>query len=248
VSELSHKPVLQLFVGLCHPVWPGLVHSQRLLALLDLALGLVIGGGFLWLVVEVGKLLFGRRRMRQDEPVAMVLTPAGFTLPDEALVSWDELLVRERDRLVVMGRITALAGPGAADWQPLVDAGGEVTMTVDEAGLHVGDRALPFTGLTTCTMTTREWVEPREVMGMGDVKLLGMLGAALGPGGALFTMAVSSLLGSLGGLALIAVGRGKLQSKIPYGPYIALAALMYILLADEIIRLYVRLVLTLHPG
>lgn len=69
----------------------------------------------------------------------------------------------------------------------------------------------------------------KEAMGFGDVKLMGAIGAFLGWRAVFFTIMVSSLLGSIGGISLMLAGGGKLQSRIPYGPYIALAALIWLL-------------------
>jgi len=69
----------------------------------------------------------------------------------------------------------------------------------------------------------------KDAMGFGDVKLLGGLGALLGWGAVLFIIMVSSIMGSLVGIGLIAAKKGEWQSRVPYGPYIAAAALIWIL-------------------
>lgn len=69
----------------------------------------------------------------------------------------------------------------------------------------------------------------KDAMGFGDVKLMGALGAFLGLESIIFIVFVSSLLGSIVGVSLISMGRKELQGKIPFGPYIALAALIWIL-------------------
>jgi leader peptidase (prepilin peptidase)/N-methyltransferase len=63
-----------------------------------------------------------------------------------------------------------------------------------------------------------------EGMGMGDVKLMAMVGAFLGWQGAVAVLLLGSLSGSLVGLALLALGRAKRQTALPFGTFLAPAA------------------------
>jgi leader peptidase (prepilin peptidase)/N-methyltransferase len=83
-----------------------------------------------------------------------------------------------------------------------------------------------------------EKVFKKEAMGMGDVKLLAALGALLGWQAALFTLFVSSVAGGVVGLALIAARRGQWGTKIPFGPYIAFGAAVWIFSGREIVEWY----------
>lgn len=86
-----------------------------------------------------------------------------------------------------------------------------------------------------------EKIFKKEAMGMGDVKLLAAIGAFLGWEATLFTVFVSSVVGGVFGLILVFVNRKGWQSRIPYGPYIAVGALVWIFGGPEIIDWYVSL-------
>ena len=84
----------------------------------------------------------------------------------------------------------------------------------------------------------------KTAMGLGDVKLSGVLGLLLAwfSWGALVVGAFAGfLVGAVGGIALIASGRGKLATKIPYGPYMLAGALVGILWGTSIAHWYVSL-------
>ena len=80
----------------------------------------------------------------------------------------------------------------------------------------------------------------KEAMGFGDVKLMGAIGAFLGWHAVLFTVFVSSLLGSVVGLLLIAFGGVKMQSRIPFGPYLSAAALIWVFWGPALFEIYMR--------
>lgn len=78
----------------------------------------------------------------------------------------------------------------------------------------------------------------KEAMGFGDVKLLGAIGAIFGGNAVLFTLFLSSLIGSIVGVTLVILQKKKMQSKVPYGPYIALAAIIWMLWGTNICHTY----------
>ena len=82
-------------------------------------------------------------------------------------------------------------------------------------------------------------IRKREGLGLGDVKLLAVCGAAFGMECAWFTIFVGSVLGSIIGIALLLGRRGALSSYIPFGPYLAVAAVAYILGIPELVQLYI---------
>ena len=78
----------------------------------------------------------------------------------------------------------------------------------------------------------------QEGMGGGDVKMLAMIGAFLGWKLVLLTLVLSSLAGSLAGVAVIVGRRGDMKYALPYGTCLSLAALVASLAGDRILAWY----------
>jgi leader peptidase (prepilin peptidase)/N-methyltransferase len=77
-----------------------------------------------------------------------------------------------------------------------------------------------------------------EGMGGGDVKMLAMVGAFLGWKLTLLTLVLSSLVGSVAGLTIIALRRGGLKSELPFGTFLALAGLAASIWGERILAWY----------
>lgn len=84
-------------------------------------------------------------------------------------------------------------------------------------------------------------LKKEEGMGGGDIKLLAWIGAVLGWKSVPFIILSSSILGSIIGVLLIVRSKGNLKTVIPFGPYIALAAIIYIFVGQEIGQWYISL-------
>jgi leader peptidase (prepilin peptidase)/N-methyltransferase len=69
-------------------------------------------------------------------------------------------------------------------------------------------------------------VRGQEGLGMGDVKLLGMIGAFLGWKLVLLTLVLASFAGSVAGGAMIVSGRGDMKYALPFGTFLAVGALV----------------------
>ncbi|MFK8138522.1 MAG: A24 family peptidase [Bdellovibrionales bacterium] len=77
-----------------------------------------------------------------------------------------------------------------------------------------------------------------EGMGGGDIKLLAWIGAYLGIQSILFVIFVASVIGAFAGLISAISSRDGLKSSIPFGPYLAFAAVLYLFFGPLIIDLY----------
>jgi leader peptidase (prepilin peptidase) / N-methyltransferase len=81
----------------------------------------------------------------------------------------------------------------------------------------------------------------KEGMGMGDVKLLAMIGALLGWRGVLFTIFAGSSAGCVVGLVLMVKNRGGMKMAVPFGPFLSLGALLYVFWGPRLINWYLNL-------
>lgn len=81
-----------------------------------------------------------------------------------------------------------------------------------------------------------EIIRKREGMGLGDVKLLAMIGAFLGWRSVLFVALVSSFIGAIVGISIVLYRRGNLKYAIPFGPFLSLAAALYCFTGGFIFR------------
>ncbi len=79
-------------------------------------------------------------------------------------------------------------------------------------------------------------------MGGGDIKLMTTLGLIFGVKGILFITVFSFFIGALVCAGLIALKIKSMKDKIPFGPFICMAALLYIFCGNEIIKVYLKLI------
>jgi leader peptidase (prepilin peptidase)/N-methyltransferase len=74
---------------------------------------------------------------------------------------------------------------------------------------------------------------------------MGAIGAFLGPKAVFFSLIVSSFIGSLVGISLVLLRKRALSSRLPYGPYIAIAAALWVFAGHGIIEWYRQLMINM---
>jgi leader peptidase (prepilin peptidase)/N-methyltransferase len=77
-----------------------------------------------------------------------------------------------------------------------------------------------------------------EGMGLGDVKMIAMIGAFLGWRQVWVVLFLSSLVGAVIGILLMIAGGRSMQSRLPFGTFLALAALIASLVGSELLNWY----------
>ena len=216
----------------CSMIVPTLMQTDSRLAagvraLLAAALGYVI----LWIVLEAGKIAFGRKRVRFNAPTPFTWTKRGedadFVVGTEESL-WSEYFAREKDRLLLQ-----------CDEVRIDDREyGGVTLTFRYDRVNADGHVLMLDDITHISGVTRELVIPREAMGRGDLKFLAAIGAFLGWRAVLFSLFAGSLLGSVIGLITLVVGKPVWSAKLPFGPYLAFGALTWMFFGEVLLHWY----------
>lgn len=186
--------------------------------------GAATGYALLWLVVNLGKLAFGRLKYQFEAPaVWKVYQPQDADEPiihvDGEDTGWTDVFYRATDRMVVDATELVINGekrePGRAvvfgDRFELPDG---VVMKLEDVKQVSG----------RCTKI----VIPREAMGFGDVKFIAMIGAFLGWQAVLFTVFAASIIGAVIGIGQKLVSKEEWKRPIPFGPYLTLGAVLWV--------------------
>ena len=177
------------------------------------------GAGIVYAILRLGKLLFGRQKLK---------------LPPETKIIFSETAVHLAGqgnslRRIVLPQIGRDCRCSARTVE-LVDRVLRRTCVVrlSPSSLEIGEEKLNPDDVPCMECVSAEIVLPREAMGLGDVKFMAAIGAFIGWQGAIFSLMISSLIGAAVGVTLILLRRREWSSRMPYGPYIALAAVIWI--------------------
>lgn len=195
------------------------LHGQMAIAhsLKESLLGLAVGAGTVYGILRLGKLLFGRQRLALQGETRVVFTETAVHA-GEKVIPYEEIFYRRSDVLTMRARRVELVDRGYQD----------VVVRLGPETLRIGPDTFTPEEVPHMEAVTSELVLPREAMGLGDVKFMGAIGAFLGWKAVLFSLMASSIIGSLVGVSAIALGRREWSSRLPYGPYIALAAVIWL--------------------
>jgi leader peptidase (prepilin peptidase)/N-methyltransferase len=181
------------------------------------AIGIIVGGGIVYAVLRLGKLLFGRQKVKLPGETKIIFTETALCLPDKE-IPYEEIFYRKSDTIVLEARTVELIDRSYRD----------VTLRLSPHRLKIGDEEIDPETVPHLEAVCLEVVLPREAMGLGDVKFMAAIGAFIGWQGAVFSLMASSLIGSAAGIALILLRKREWSSRMPYGPYIALAAVIWL--------------------
>lgn len=194
-------------------------------------IGWIIGFCGLWVIVRLGKMAFGKKKMEFPNPVEWRLIepeneedPIWFEMNGERTGWWD-IFYRTSDRLIVECSELQLDGE---EVKPGV-------LTIRETGIELPDgRIIEIENVKALGGKAARAVIPREAMGMGDVHLLGTIGAFFGWTGVFFSLFAASLYA----ITAAVLGRVGFGMRLPFGPFLILGALTWMFGAWRLAQWY----------
>lgn len=205
----------------------------RLAALCDALIGMAVGYLLLRLLLEVGRRLWGRTRMHPDEPVQARITAQGIHLgADEFEAAWEDLLVDRGDEF----RATVVCAPGQGP-APAAPTG-PVDLRVTRSTLAFDGRCQALADIAPLEVRLARWEYPRDVLGHGDLKLLAMVGGFLGPDATVFVLMWGAFMGCAWGVGRSVLIPAARRHPLPFGPFLAAGALLWIVFGEALVRWY----------
>ena len=180
-------------------------------------LGMGVGAGLIYAILRAGKLMFGRQKVALPADTKILFGETAVILPDKE-IPYEELFYRKSDVIVLKARTLELVD--RCCWN--------VEVRLSPERLRIGDEEFNPEEVKHLEAVSAEIVLPREAMGFGDVKFMGAIGAFLGWQATIFSLMVSSMIGAAVGVVLIIMRKQQWSSRLPYGPYIAFAAVIWL--------------------
>ena len=196
---------------------PGAPVPPAAKALLLSFVGMAVGAGLVYAVVRIGKLLFGRQHIDLPPETRIIFTETSVVLPDQT-IPFEDLFYRKTDVVQLEAKSVELIDRCYR----------KVLVRLMPEKLFIGEESIDPESVHQMEVVTDRITLPREAMGFGDVKFMGAIGAFLGWQAAVFSLLVSSVLGAAVGMTLILLKRQEMSARLPYGPYIAAAAVIWI--------------------
>jgi leader peptidase (prepilin peptidase)/N-methyltransferase len=215
---------------LCSFFVPAL-HGQRAAAagMQGAFLGAVVGAALVYAILRLGKLLFGRTKLNLPPDTRIRFTETALVLPDQEL-PYEEFFYRNSDVLIVRARTVEMVDRCYTD----------VEVRLSPRKLRVGEDVFDPATVLHLEAVSRQIVLPREAMGLGDVKFMAAIGAFLGWPATVFSLFASAVLGAIGGGIPLLLRRGQGSRQLPYGPYIAAAAVIWIFAGERLLAWLAR--------
>lgn len=219
--------------------FPKLSQNDNLIVFVDSTGAVVLITMLLVFVKVIGEFFWGKQKKVMDKPVSLLYSDDKLKI--EKLLEGGVAELKEMGRRMITVEVNNLHVEFVAG---LSDKNGDEIprrikmpkgrLLLSGKGVCLKSRWFPFEQLTRIEGQVTSCEAPRTAIGWGDVKMFAMVAAFVGVSGILFVMFVSAVLGFLIGGSLVLLNKKSDRATIPYGPFIGVAAFLWLLIGGRL--------------
>jgi leader peptidase (prepilin peptidase)/N-methyltransferase len=193
-------------------------------------LGIATGFGTMFVIVQLGKLLFGQRHVKMKELVPfkwdmehkkLTIKDEGKSLEESEAIEAHELFTRRSDYIEILADIKCKNNPNKSTREKIQIRLNKTYFFQEGEKIEAGENSIIEGKIKSISF-------PREAMGMGDAKLMALVGASLGAIPTLYAILIAACAGALVGIGLRlikAIKKGNPPETMVFGPWLAAAAI-----------------------
>jgi leader peptidase (prepilin peptidase)/N-methyltransferase len=192
--------------------------------------GAAVGFGIMFLIVELGKLLYGKKIVKMKEAIPfkwdqqtgiLLIQDQDKPLEDSEPINSLELFTRKSDSIEIFGEIETNNKKTTTDGLRIKY---DKTILFDPKS----NEKVEVAPSTIIVGKIKKISFPREAMGMGDAKLMALVGASLGIIPTMYTILLAAIAGAIAGITLRLIKIAKKENPpntMVFGPWLAAAAI-----------------------
>jgi leader peptidase (prepilin peptidase)/N-methyltransferase len=193
-------------------------------------------------IVQLGKKMFGRLKLAFDKPVDWSVSQAeGAEEPmfrvAEHEEGWSNIFNRTTDRLIIRAASAKLDDRNFES--VILTMSNDTVVVAPQAG--GAPETIPLENIKSMSGTCTSVEQPREAMGMGDANWMACVGAFFGWKAVLFTILAGSVIGACVSMLMIVLRRREWAARIPFGPYLAAGAMIWLFFGPRLLEWYLSL-------
>ena len=200
--------------------------------------GMCCGYAILYSVVIFGKILFGKKSLCSEDGTSWNVIEGEenpiLVIGDDK-IPFEDLFFVGTEKIVLDSSEIEINGKRYGE--------GDLVIHYDKLIIN-GDVVVPIEEWKTLEGVSSQIIYRREAMGLGDVKFIAMFGAFIGWKGVLFALFAASIIGTSVNLPGKVLGKDNAFSRIPFGPYLALGAMIWLFCGPDLLEWYFSLLTT----
>ena len=223
------------FMGLESNKFFGLSCDMQLCSLLHSLFGGVTGFLLIYLVVILGRIVFGSKVLSKNSSGKWIIKEGAenpILIYDNKDIGFEDIYFVGTEKLIIDTKEVVINGElvktdNLIIYYDHLVLNGEVIKIKDWVSLEGG-----FSRITYL----------REAMGFGDVKFMAMIGVFTGWQGVLFTLFAASIIGTIISFPSKFMKNDSVMNRIPFGPFLSIGSIIWIFCGPGLFKWYLELI------